>query len=366
MFSKSLSLVALLVGLVCPLPAQEPEVFPDAGPKNGLRSTKKIGSRAAAESLELPSVQKPASRPASKGPTQDSGKAPRSGAQRPKPDTTTRAARDPRQGAKTPAESKPAKPGDSEQGSSGSKTSRPAASELRSSSMRAPMGRGPAQPQAGKDALVELLADLGGRFSLVRLGEITVDRELIAYAGDGSELFRHRFSHRARLDSPSDEIQWSQILHFGRGGSRRAWARTAGIDRPDLEARARSEVAVWAMLARYPFSLADRNKYYVARSEDVTLRGRSLKRVRLRERDGRSEVVGPRPVDESGDRIDVYIDPRTQLPFLVELDRPGVGRRRIGFSDWRRVHNGPLLPHERVFYGEDGESRALVVRWTIR
>ena len=227
-------------------------------------------------------------------------------------------------------------------------------------------GRGPTRAAAGKDLLVDLLEDLGGRFALARLGEVTIERQLVAFAGDGSELFKHAFSHRARFDSPSDEIRWSEILHFGRGGSRRAWARTAGIDRPDLEARARAEVAVWSMLARYPFSLADRSKYYVARSDEITLRGRSLKRVRLRERDGRAEVIGPEQVDESTDRIDVYVDPRTRLPVLLEIERKGIGRRRIGFAQWRRVRNGPLLPHERIFYGEDGESRALVVRWSIR
>ncbi|GEM_PF-2809437 len=236
----------------------------------------------------------------------------------------------------------------------------------------APSGIGPSedpQVESGRegDALDEVLGRIGGFAAWRALGRLRIRRDLSGLDESGKEIFTKRFVHEAVLQGTDggDRIDWDERLSFGKNGGR-TWARTSGVDRPDLEKTLGPEVEVWGLLLRFPFGFRDRSRFQVQAGETVRLMGRDFSRIRvLSRRGGLGKVFGPDPRRkvETADRYDLYLDPETGLPLLLEMERRGL-RRRILFGDWREVRpGGPRLPFERTILGEDGETPSLVIRW---
>lgn len=171
---------------------------------------------------------------------------------------------------------------------------------------------------------------------------------------------------RTGVGPASDRIRWTKSLEYGRR-SGRTWARSSGIERPDLEARAKHEIERWSMLAHFPFSLRDRNRFVVEGAQFVRIHGRKLRRVRVTVRDGR-RPLGPEAADVALDRErwDIFVDMTTGLPILCEHDHPDLGARRFLLGNWRSVGaDGLKLPIERTVMAEDGESPRLLIRWRL-
>ena len=237
--------------------------------------------------------------------------------------------------------------------------------------------KGPMRREA-PDPIASLLMRLGGMEAWLRMGELHVSYLLKGYNGRGDELFSKRIEHRANLDpsNPQDEIVWFQDtskggLRYGRGGSR-VWVRTSGVDRPDLEKKMGPEVERWGELLRFPFNFADRTKYSLGREERVRLLGKAFRRIRLFPRKhlpkGKVVPVGPLPqeLQDSKNWIDLYLDPTTKLPLLMEMKVEG-HRRRITLGDWRKIPGSSVrIPFERTFLDEDGENQSLRVKIQVR
>ncbi len=237
--------------------------------------------------------------------------------------------------------------------------------------------KGPMRKEA-PDPIASLLMRLGGMEAWLRIGELQVGYLLKGYNGRGEELFTKKIEHRANLDpsNPQDEIVWFQDtskggLRYGRNGAR-VWVRTSGVDRPDLEKQMGPEVERWGELLRFPFNLADRTKYSLGREERVRLLGKAFQRIRLYPRNqlpkGQIVPVGPlRPeLQDPNNWIDLYLDPSTKLPILMEMKVDG-HRRRITLGDWHKIPGSSVrIPFERTFLDEDGETQALRVKIQVR
>jgi hypothetical protein len=228
------------------------------------------------------------------------------------------------------------------------------------------------------DPIAALLMRIGGMEAWVRIGELQVTYLLKGYNGRGKELFSKRIEHRAQLDpsNPQDEIVWFQDasnggLKYGRNGAR-VWVRTSGVDRPDLEKQMGPEVDRWGEFLRFPFNFADRTKYSLGREERVLLLGKPFQKIRLfpQGKMAKSQVVpvGPLPkvLRDSKNWIDLYLDPETKLPLLMEMKVAG-HRRRITLGQWRKIPGSSIqIPFERTFLDEDGETQSLRVQIQIR
>ncbi len=234
-------------------------------------------------------------------------------------------------------------------------------------------GRGPSDLSAelsgeDSDALDRLLARLGGARAFFAMKKVTLKRKIEAFDGRGEGLFEHRFEQEAVLDRAlrADAIQWTKDLSYGHKGGR-PWARSAGVDRPDLETRAGAEAEFWGLLLRFPFGLRDRSRYIVQAEERVIVLGTAYKRIRVLEREERPGVgYGPHAVDrkrrDSG--CDIYLDPLSGLPILLEIRKKGGRKRRVLFEDYRKVGTqGLKLPFGRTLLAENGESPSLRIRW---
>ena len=237
--------------------------------------------------------------------------------------------------------------------------------------------KGPLTKKA-PDPIAALLMRIGGMEAWLRVGELQVHYLLTGFNGRGEELFSKRVEHRANLDpaNPQDEVVWFREnsrggLRYGRNGTR-VWVRTSGVDRPDLEKRMEPEVERWGELLRFPFHFADRRKYSIGREERVRLLGKVFRRIRLFPRKalqgGKVGPVGPIPkeIQERKDWIDLYLDPETKLPLLMEMKVDG-RRRRVTLGDWRKIPGASVrIPFERTFLDEDGETPALKVKIQVR
>ncbi len=237
--------------------------------------------------------------------------------------------------------------------------------------------RGPIRKDA-PDPIAALLMRIGGMEAWLRIGELQASYLLQGFNARGEELFSKRIEHRALLDpsNPQDEIVWFQDssnggLRYGRNGAR-VWVRTSGVDRPDLEKRMAPEVERWGELLRFPFNFADRTKYSLGREERVRLLGKAYQRIRLYPRkhlpEGQVIPVGPLPLqlEDLENWIDLYLDPATHLPLLLEM-KVGGHRRRITLGDWRKIPGSSVrIPFERTFLDEDGETQSLRVKIHFR
>ncbi|MFQ5504833.1 MAG: hypothetical protein ACE5F1_08565 [Planctomycetota bacterium] len=219
--------------------------------------------------------------------------------------------------------------------------------------------------QGDQDALDRVLDELGGISAFQALELIELKRALSGLNGSGQELFRHVFTHTADLDPDSrmDEIKWSQDSSFGRQGGR-TWARSSGIDRPDLEPQAGKEIEAWSFLLRFPFGFRDRSRYEVESEERVELHGQAYRRLRILEKTRPGANVLSTSTEPAGS-YDLYLDPVRGLPILMEMHKQDGRRRRIAFSDYRALSpNGPTLPRERTVMAQDGESPSLLIQWS--
>ena len=238
-----------------------------------------------------------------------------------------------------------------------------------SAALKGPWVEEPGAAGVGPDFLDRVLDKLGGYASFQAMRAFEVQRSLTAVNEEGRELFSHEFWHKVELSRtmPIDEILWSPGFRFGRRGAR-AWARFAGVDRPDLTERSREETLGWSLLARFPFCFRDRARFRVLPEEKVHFMGRSLIRLRIVERAGDKRSPGAlngRATRRVERHYDLYLDPKDLLPLFMEMQRNG-GQRRIHMGRYKSPFAGaPRLPHERTILAEDGETPSLEIRWDI-
>ncbi len=232
-----------------------------------------------------------------------------------------------------------------------------------------PKARSEAAPKP-RDALDDVLDRLGGFASWYALGDLRVDHRLTALDERGQALFEQDIQHESRtgFGARRDSLSFEDGLQMGRGTGR-VWVRTGGIERPDLEARARHEVAAWALLLHFPFSLRDAERFVVEPKREVMLLGRRLEQIVVAVRDDEALTVGPLPGAAAAkrERWELYVDPKSGLPILAEHVVPSVGRRRILFAKWQVVEGSRVtLPFERTLLAEDGQTPRLLVRLRSR
>lgn len=226
-----------------------------------------------------------------------------------------------------------------------------------------------AKAAPSRDALDDVLDRIGGVRAWYAMGSMRLERSLTGLDASGAMLFEHEFQHESRtgFGPAHDRIQWSSTLAYGRR-SGRIWARSSGIERPDLEQRARGEIERWSTMAHFPFALRDRDRFVVDGKKVVRIHGRELTRVRVSVRGTAARPHGPEApaIVQKRERWDLFVDANTGLPILTEHYHPVSGTRRILLGLWRRVGaDGLRLPFERTLLAEDGESPRLLVRLRI-
>ncbi|MCA8968772.1 MAG: hypothetical protein KDC95_03280 [Planctomycetes bacterium] len=217
-----------------------------------------------------------------------------------------------------------------------------------------------------RDVLDDVLDRLGGFAAWYALGDVRVTHRMTALDERGQTLFEQELAHDSRTGTGSsrDSLAWESGLQMGRSGGR-IWARSGGIERPDLEARARHEVEEWAMLLHFPFSLRDRSRFVVESGREVMLLGRRLQKFTVAVRDEQALAVGPISEDRSRarERWDLYVDPGSGLPLMAEHVVPHVGSRRFLLGKWQPLAGGRVsLPMEKTLLAADGETPRLLIR----
>ncbi|MCB9891650.1 MAG: hypothetical protein H6832_12655 [Planctomycetes bacterium] len=219
---------------------------------------------------------------------------------------------------------------------------------------------------AARDVLDDVLDRLGGFAAWYALGDVRVTHRMTALDERGQTLFEQELVHDSRTGTGSsrDSLAWESGLQMGRSGGR-VWARSGGIERPDLEARARHEVEEWAMLLHFPFSLRDRDRFVVEPGREVMLLGRRLQKFTVAVRDEQVLAVGPIAKDRSRarERWDLYVDPGSGLPLMAEHVVPNMGSRRFLLGKWQSLAGGRVsLPMEKTLLAADGETPRLLIR----
>jgi hypothetical protein len=225
----------------------------------------------------------------------------------------------------------------------------------------APAGTGAradaAMPRPPEDAFGPLFRQVGPPEACAALGGVVARLRFHLFDDQGAELASYEAFHEADLAVPDrDRLVFTESRRvFGRDGSA-AWATVHNVLWPSMQQEAREQVELLGFLLRSPWGFADQERFVVVDRTELTVRGRTLARIRIESR-APAVVHGPEPARPDVDRYELYCDARSGEPVeLCYARRDGAGQRRVLLQDHQPL-GGTRIPMRRTWLDEEGRRR---------